>query len=266
MNLLRNITRSNLRIINNIRTFSIKKIPLDTDKYSFLLGNLKMQKFVSGFAWIFYPGISILTGIPCHGYSLVCSSIHSLAVKDIVRQIGNKYLTDGDQNKKFWIKDNELIISELTWKNFWWETYNLPKSQNSNNVDTIDYIDMNPAEQKFVNHIIKNRQNRVRIGMGSIIAGCITTAYFNNGPLTDLTFLQDPFFMGHMFSGATTYLVINILICQFANVIQPTDNHERPSIVSDNNYFYINMFRNIVLTNYDIGYYKRYKTNTCIDK
>lgn len=249
LQLVRNIKSVSSRCFP-VRHFnnSVIKIPVD-EKYKDLLDSLKMQKLATFGAWIFYPGVQILSGIPSSYFAVYCSSVHSLASKDIINQIGSKYYSDIYNGKRYWINNNdELLIQSPNWRNFWWNTYKLP-NKNSNNIETtLDYINMSVLQKQFVNDIYLSRQYRFRISMGSLII--LSTSIFAQHNCYNHVYLYSTFL------GMGVYYFITMI----SHFYELKNKKQNPTIKHNKPYYYIDINRNIHFTDKKYGLRKRYKT------
>jgi len=259
-------------IVSKINNFSLTKIirptstlfeiPIDKNKQEELLYSLNVQKTISGFAWIFYPGITLITGLPAYTFAPFCSTVHCLASKNIVRQLGYHYYTEKYVGKKYWVNLKDvLVIAEPSWKNFWWETYGLHTVYTHNNANTLNYIDMNTEQRKFVRNISQKRQNRFRTMIGGIIVGAVSFGS-NYGYNYSLSSIYSDHEFSYCYDSIASEIAggIGIYIAIIA-IINATSKHYKlliPKITSDKLYFYVDINSNIRLTDSKYGHRKMF--------
>jgi hypothetical protein len=240
-----------------IRTYRTV-ISVDTEKFKNELDNIKLQKGVSVFAWGFYPALQYVTDsfLPFGLYSGVCSSVHFIYARSIIQQVGNKYYKPEYMGMKYWINwDDELIIESPKWTNLYWPKY--PSGGLSVQENIIKFIDQTKEEKELTTGILAQRKYRFWFVMGNVINYSLVKV-FNILSIKHIS----KYMSYELFPSISTYDCIPIAVFSLGYyLIVPYINVNLINIDSSKyQYYYVNMFADIILTNNINGFRDRMST------
>jgi hypothetical protein len=242
-----NFNPQNVKKIMNLKSTRIATIKVDKLKYKSELTDLKMQKVVSGIAWVFYPSIEYFSGLPISFYSPVCSIFHLTHVYNYINQIGYEHYVDEFKDKKYWVNlKNQFIVEEPSIINIHWPKFDI-KSFKRSNINTINMLEMTKSEKEFsVNTLIKRK-----IIFRTCLTICVMSALYVNFAHAFGT----SYIYGNIINSFVFYIIIYRNFKKHLN-IKPTHNVYNKHY----KYYYIDVFGKIIFTNKKYGFRTRYKT------
>lgn len=247
----------------SVRTFRTV-IPVDKDGFNDELYNIKCQKGIGYFAWLFYPGIDLIfqPEIPFGIFAFVCSSFHFTMGRSIIEQIGVKYWDPQYMGMKYWINwDNELVIESPKLSNLYWPKY--PHGGLTLKQNVINHIDQTKEEKEHSITILAQRRYRFWLSMGNVInyfvmKGVDMALFKHKYPSSDI---METFTHNVDVTLLISFMSYTIPFMSYTLGYFMVVRYPKTSLLdiysSKHKYYYIDTYGNIVLTNQLLGFRNR---------